>query len=87
MDTVLGFPIIANQFNVLEINQTAEFQCPREEEEVGLVDPRTTRHLRAAASRAEAGRGRQAEIQKPATVHYSSRDAQGIFVVEHVWNL
>ena len=77
METVLGFPITANQFNVLETNQTAEFQCLREEEEVGLVDPRTTRHLRAAASRAEI-RGRQAEIQTPATVHYHSRDAQGI---------
>ena len=78
METVLGFPITANQFNVLETNQTAEFQCPREEEEeVGLVDPRTTRHLRVAASRAEA-RGRQADIRNPATVHYNSRDAQGI---------
>ena len=76
-ETVLGFPTVANQFNVLESNQTADFQCPREEEEVGLVDPRTTRHLRAAAFRAEA-RGRQAEVQNPATVHYPSRDAQGI---------
>ena len=76
METVLGFPVNANQFNVLETNQAVDFQCPREEE-VGLVDPRTTRHLRAAVSRAEA-RGRQAEIQKSATVHYNSRDAQGI---------
>ena len=73
---MLGFPTVANQFNVLESNQTADFQCPREEEEVGLVDPRTTRHLRAAASRAEV-RGRQAAVQQPVTVHYSS-DAQGI---------
>ena len=72
---VFGFPISANQFNILESNQTAEFQCPREEE-VGLVDPRTTRHLRAAASRAEA-RGSQTEDSRPTTVHYSS-DAQGI---------
>ena len=76
MENVLGFPVEANKFSILS-NQPAEFQCPREEEEVGLVDPRTTRHLRAAASRAEA-RGRQAEIQHPATVHYSSGDAQGI---------
>ena len=77
METVLGFPITANQFNVLETNQTAEFQCPREEDEMGLVDPRTTRHLRAAAFRAEA-RGRQADIQNPATVYHHSRDAQEI---------
>ena len=77
METMLGFPVTANQFNVLETNQIAEFQCSREEEEVGLVDPRTTRQLRAAAYRAEA-RGRQADIQNPATVHYNSRDAQGI---------
>ena len=43
---------------------------------MGLVDPRTTRHLRVAAFRAET-RGRQADVQQPATVHYSS-DAQGI---------
>ena len=76
METVLGFPVNANQFNVLESTQTVESQCPREEE-VGLVDPRTTRHLRAAAFRAEA-RGRQAEVQSSATVHYQSRDAQGM---------
>ena len=74
IETVLGFPVNANQFNVLESTQTAESQCPREEE-MGLVDPRTTRHLRRAASRAET-RGRQADVQQPATVHYSS-DAQG----------
>ena len=74
-ETVLGFPVNANQFNLLASNQTADSQCPREEEEVGLVDPRTTRHLRRAASRAET-RGRQADVQQPATVHYSS-DAQG----------
>ena len=72
---VFGFPISANQFNILESNQTAEFQCPREDE-MGLVDPRTTRHLRAAASRAEA-RGSQTKDSRPTTVHYTS-DAQGI---------
>ena len=76
METVLGFPVEANQFSILS-NQPAEYQCPREEEEVGLVDPRTTRHLRTAANRAEA-RGRQAEIQHPAIVHYHSSGAQGI---------
>ena len=45
---VFGFPVAANQYAVL---QSAEFQSqgPREE---GLVDPRTTRHLRQAAARA-----------------------------------
>ena len=37
-ETVLGFPTVANQFNVLELNQTADFQCPREEE-VGSWTP------------------------------------------------
>ena len=75
-ETVFGFPLEANQFNVLESNQTTDFQCPRAEEEMGLVDPRTTRHLRRVASRAEV-RGRQAAVQQSATVHYSS-DAQGM---------
>ena len=46
--SVFGFPVAANQYSVL---QSAEFQSPGQGEE-GLVDPRTTRHLRQAAARA-----------------------------------
>ena len=45
---VFGFPVAANQYEVL---QSAEFQSSGQREE-GLVDPRTTRHLRQAARRA-----------------------------------
>ena len=46
---VFGFPVAANQYEAL---QSAEFQSPRQREG-GLVDPRTTRHLRQAAARAD----------------------------------
>ena len=49
---VFGFPIAANQFSILQASQPAETQC-QEQEDVGLVDPRTTRHLRIAANRAD----------------------------------
>ena len=48
ISTVFGFSVIQNQFQLL---QSAEFQSPGQREE-GLVDPRTTRHLRQAARRA-----------------------------------
>ena len=51
--TVFGFPVVYNQFNELQNNQPAEFQRSTQED-VGLVDPRTTRPQRlAAASRTE----------------------------------
>ena len=56
--SVLGFPLDANQFSTLDEHQSAETQCQREEE-VGLVDPRTTRHLRTAAIRAEEEEAKQ----------------------------
>ena len=49
---VFGFPVDANQFSALRVNQPAGSQC-QPESEVGLVDPRTTRHLRLAAKRTE----------------------------------
>ena len=68
---MFGFPVAANQFTVL---QFAEFQSQVQREE-GLVDPRSTRHLRLAAQ--EAGnRGTMAEGEIPATV-LVERDAQG----------
>ena len=45
---VFGFPVAANQYAVL---QSVELQSPSPREE-GLVDPRTTRHLRQATARA-----------------------------------
>ena len=44
---VFGFPVAANQYAVLH---SAESQSPGQREE-GLVDPRTTRHLRQAIAR------------------------------------
>ena len=48
---VFGFPLAVNEYNTLEANQTAEIQSSEQEEDVGLVDPRTTRILRRAAMR------------------------------------
>ena len=45
---VFGFPVAANQYEAL---QSAEFQSSGQRKE-GLVNPRTTRHLRQAAARA-----------------------------------
>ena len=49
ISTVFGFPVVQNQFQLL---QSAEFQSPGQREE-GLVDPKTTRHLRQAVARAD----------------------------------
>ena len=71
---VFGFPIAANQFSTLPSIQSVEIQCQLQREE-GLVDPKTTRHLREAAKRAEA-QGILADGEIPATV-LVERDAQG----------
>ena len=49
---VLGFTVDENQFAVLQNEQTAASQRSAEQKEVGLVDPRTTRHLRWSAQQA-----------------------------------
>ena len=72
--SVFGLPLDKNQFSTLDEYQSAETQCQREEE-VGLVDPRTTRHLRTAAIRAEE-RGSQADASSSTTVP-SHGTAQG----------
>ena len=46
--TIYGFPVATNQYAEL---QSVELQCPSPRE-AGLVDPRTTRHLRQATVRA-----------------------------------
>ena len=53
--TVYGFPVAANKYAEL---QSIELQNPSQREE-GLVDPRTTRHLRQATVRA----GNREEIE------------------------
>ena len=80
---VFGFPIINNQFNVLQTSQSAETQC-QEQEAVGLVDPRTTRHLRIAANRAYE-RGSRADVGRSATVP-THRNTQGTFYSRNVVN-
>ena len=72
---VFGFPIVANQFSTLQASQPAETQC-QEQEDVGLVDPRTTRHLRNAAQRTD-DRGSQADVGSSVTVS-AYRNTQGI---------
>ena len=64
--SVFGFPLDDNQFSTLNEHQSTETQCQREEE-MGLVDPRTTRHLRTAAIRAEE-RGSQADASSSTTI-------------------
>ena len=49
---VFGFPVSPNQFSTLQSSQPAKTQCQLQREE-GLVDPKTTRHLRIAANRAD----------------------------------
>ena len=53
--TIYGFPVATNQYSKL---QSVELQCPSPRE-AGLVDPRTTRHLRQATVRA----GNREEIE------------------------
>ena len=52
VNEVFGFPVDANQFSALSENQPAESQRSTHRG-VGLVDPRTTRHLRWAAARTD----------------------------------
>ena len=63
---VFGFPIATNQFSTLQSSQSAETQCQLQREE-GLVDPRTTRHLRNAAQRTD-DEGSLEDVGMPATV-------------------
>ena len=80
---VFGFPVSANQFSTLQASQPAETQC-QEQDDVGLVDPRITRHLRIAAHRTD-DRGSQADVNNPATVPTHS-NTQGIFDSGNVVN-
>ena len=80
---VFGFPVSPNQFSNLQASQPAETQC-QEQEDVGLVDPRTTRHLRIAANRTD-DKGSQADVGNSATVPKHS-NTQGILYSGNVLN-
>ena len=49
---VFGFLVVENKFSALQENQPAVSQRSTQRDE-GLVDPRTTRHLRWAATRTD----------------------------------
>ena len=72
---VFGFPTSANQFQVLETEQSATSSRPSEQRSEGLIDPRTTRQRRWAAQGNEAQRT-ETEMATAATV--SLENAQGI---------
>ena len=74
---VFGFPVAVNQFNALQTIKPAESQSQLQREE-GLVDPRTTRHLRIAAQRTD-DKGSLEDGEMPTTAPVD-RDAQGTFV-------
>ena len=71
---VFGFQVNENQFAVLQSDQSVVSQLPTPRE-VGLVDPRTTRHLRWATQQAEEQESKTQETTS-ATVPYSN--TQGI---------
>ena len=65
--TVFGFNVSANQFQVLEPEQSAASSRSTEQRREGLIDPRTTRQRRWAAREIEAQRT-EAERATVATV-------------------
>ena len=75
VNTVFGFPVEENQFQVLHSDQPAESQRQEQREE-GLVDPKTTRRLRWAARGTEDSRAKSVEAASAIVSVYSS--AQGI---------
>ena len=54
--TVFGFDVSANQFQVLETEQSATSSRSTEQRREGLIDPRTTRQRRWTARETEAQR-------------------------------
>ena len=72
---VFGFPTSANQFQVLETEQSATSSRSTEQRQEGLIDPRTTRQQRWAARGTEAQR---TEIERATAATVSVENAQGI---------
>ena len=81
--TVFGFDVSANQFQVLETEQSATSSRSTEQRREGLIDPRTTRQRRWTARETEAQKTKTEETQV-ATVHY--RTAQGTDASGNVFN-
>ena len=72
---VFGFPTSANQFQVLETEQSATSSRSTEQRQEGLIDPRTTRQRRWAARETEAQR---TETERAIDATVSLDNAQGI---------
>ena len=72
---VFGFPTSANQFQVLETEQSATSSRSTEQRQEGLIDPRTTRQRRWAARGTEAQR---TETERATAATVSLDNAQGI---------
>ena len=72
---VFGFPTSANQFQVLETDQSATSSRSTEQRQEGLIDPRTTRQQRWAARGTEAQR---TETERATAATVSVENAQGI---------
>ena len=73
---VFGLPVNANQFSALSENQTAVCQRSTEQREVGLVDPRTTRHLRWSAQQADDNEAKTKQAESATVLSLSN--TQGI---------
>ena len=72
---VFGFPTSANQFRVLETEQSATSSRSIEQRQEGLIDPRTTRQRRWASRGTEAQR---TETERAIVATVSLDNAQGI---------
>ena len=75
---VFGFPTSANQFQVLETEQSATSSRSTEQRQEGLIDPRTTRQQRWAARGTEAQR---TETERATAATVSLDNAQGICTI------
>ena len=82
-NTVFGFNLSENQFQILNSDQTASSPRSTEQNQEGLVDPRTTRQWRWTM-RGTASQETETEEALLATVHY--RTAQGTSTSENIVN-
>ena len=74
-NNVFGFPTSANQYQILQSEQSATSSRSIEQRTEGLIDPRTTRQRRWAARETEAQR---TETEKATDATVSLDNAQGI---------
>ena len=80
---VFGFPTSANQFQMLEAEQSATPSRSMEQRQEGLIDPRTTRQSRWAAQGIEAQR---TETERAAAATVVLENAQGTSTSENIVN-